>query len=88
MHKFGEETSFKPFFKKSKFSISLDRQFEVSYSFFVKCQNRGLPKYIETTYWLLTFNSNKFFLKNKRDLELASFPAWFLKKNISHVMFY
>ena len=45
----GKEISPRHFFKKSKLSISLDDQSEVSYKFvFIVCSSRGIPKYIGT----------------------------------------
>ena len=53
--------------------------------------SQGLPKYIENNCRPLAFTSFKAFWKNKNRPETslpASFSAWFLKKNISFVMFY
>ena len=53
------------------------------------CQS--LPNILKLRCWPLAFNSYKGFLKNKKrswTSLLASFSAWFLRKSISHVIFY
>ena len=46
--KFGGETCPRPFFKKSKLSVSLDQQANVLYFVFIICPSHGLLKYIDT----------------------------------------
>ena len=46
--KYGEDISPRLFFKKSKLSISLDQQSEVSYSCVIVYPRQGLPKHVET----------------------------------------
>ena len=75
-----------PFHKKLKLSISLDQQCEML--------NRLILlffkwKYVKTK--VLTLVPSLLLLKNKKRLGTslsASFSAWFLKKNISQVIFY
>ena len=81
------ETIPRPFFKKSKFIISLDQQSKVLHSLFNCIPTWQLSKYLETkphtTYFYLILSS---FKKTKISLELvipASFFALFLKKKFS-----
>ena len=55
------------------------------------CPGRGLSNHIKTKGWPLAFTLYKDILKNKKrsvTIFSASFSAWFLRKNISHVIFY
>ena len=71
--KCGRETSSRSFLKKSKLSISLDQQSEVSYSLFLlyvqdeNHQNRNETK-VQSTAEACTFISYKASKKKKRDL--------------------
>ena len=85
----GGETSLRPFYKKSKLSISLDQQSSMLYSLFVyqnilklKCCALGF-----TLYKALFFF---FFLKKKRSGTSlpATFSTWSLKENISRKIFH
>ena len=84
------ETIPRAFSKKSKLSISLDQHSKVSYSLFLWYNKL---RTIET-YWNKAadhaFTWYKAFLINKRSGTSLPvwFSAWFLKKNISLVMFY
>ena len=88
--KCGGETSSRPISKNLKLSmnLSLDQQSEHLYSFLLFCvkiedyQNILKP---------LAFTSYEAFWKNKKRSRislLASFSAWRLRGNISHVRFY
>ena len=46
--KFGGEASPRPFYKKSKLSLSLDQQSEMIYSFSIAFPSRGPPNNIKT----------------------------------------
>ena len=90
--KCGGKTIPAPFFKKSKLSISLDQYSKVLYILFLL-----FAKFEDYRNWLKLncrppiFTSNKAFLKNKERSGTsfpASFSAWFLKKNISLVIFF
>ena len=55
------------------------------------CPGRGLSNHIKTKGWPLAFTLYKDLLKNKKrsvTIFPASFSAWFLRKNIPHVIFY
>ena len=64
------ETSRRPFFEKSKLSISLEQQSEMLIQFiFIACPCRGLPKSIETKVLTTCFYVKalyKAFLKSKK----------------------
>ena len=56
----------------------------------ILCSSRGLSKFINLRSWLLSFILYKAFLKNKKSSGTSlstSVFAWFLKKNIFHVIF-
>ena len=58
--------------------------------FFIVCPKGCLPKYINIRFWLFAFILYKALLKSKkrsRNSLPAPFFAWFLKKNISHVIY-
>ena len=58
---------------------------------FIVCQVEDYRNILKLSCWLLAFTSYKAFLKNKKASGTslpASFSAWFLKKNISLVIFY
>ena len=78
------------FYKKSKLSISLDQQPKMLYSLFLYIQVEVYQNILKLKCWPLVFTLNKAFWKNKRSGSSlpALFSAWFLKKNISHVIFY
>ena len=60
----GKETCPRPFFKKSKFSISLDQQSEVLHSLFLSyVQVEKYQNILELKCWPLAFTSYKAFLK-------------------------
>ena len=59
--------------------------------FFLHFQVEDYQNMLKQRCWPLTFSFYKAFLKNKRRSGTslpASFSAWFLKKNIFHVIFY
>ena len=75
----------KPFSKNSKLSISLD-QF-----LFIVGQVEGYRNILKLSCRSLSFISYKAFVKNKKrsgTTLCASFCAWYLKKNISFIIFY
>ena len=88
--KCGGETSSRPISKKLKLSmnLSLDQQSEHLYSFllfYVKIED------YQNILKPLAFTSYEAFWKNKKRSRislLASFSAWRLRGNISHVRFY
>ena len=91
--KCGRKASLRPFYKKSKWSISLDQQSEHLYSLFLLyCHFEDYQNKLKLKYWSLAFNSfEAFFLKKKKrsgNSLSASFSAWFLKKYIFHTIFY
>ena len=56
---------------------------------FIVCPSLGLQNVLRLRCWLLAFSLYKAFLKLKKwsvSRLSASFSAWFLKKNISHVI--
>ena len=62
-----------------------------SFFFFLHFQVEDYQNMLKQRCWPLTFSFYKAFLKNKRRSGTnlpASFSAWFLKKNIFHVIFY
>ena len=82
--KCGGEAIPRPFFKKSKLSSFI-------YFVFIVCQVEDYRKWLKLSCRSLGFTSNKAFLKNKKKFGTSlpvSFSAWFLKKNISLVMFF
>ena len=87
--KCGGETIPTPFSKISKFLISLD-QWSIQFVF-IECQLEGYGNILKLTCRPLAFTSYKASLKNKKRSGtsfLATFSAWFMKKNISLVILY
>ena len=85
------ETSPKPFSKKSKMSISLDRQSQILYSWFLLCvQAEYYQNMLKLRYWPLAFTSYKALFRTKRSGTTlpASFSTWFFKKKFSYVTFH
>ena len=84
--KCGRKTIPKPFSKNSKLSISLD-QF-----LFIVGQVEGYRNILKLSCRSVSFISYKAFSKNKKKGSgttlCASFCAWYLKKNISFIIFY
>ena len=82
--KYDEEAIPRFFFKKSKLSIFLDQQAEMSYSLFLfYVQFEGYQNILILKWWPLVLNLYKAFSKNKKTFDLVrsrSFSAWFLKK--------
>ena len=77
--KSGAEASPRPFYKNSNLSMSLDQQSEMLYSLFyclLYVQVETYQNILKLKFWPFAFTFNE------------SFSAWFLKKNISHVVFY
>ena len=72
--KCGGKTIPRPFFKKWKFSISLDQYSKVLYFVFIVCQVEDYRKWLKLSCRSLAFTSNKAFLKTKKGLELVSLP--------------
>ena len=86
----GGETSPRSFSEKLKLSISLDEQSEMLHSLFLLyVQIDDYQKIMHDLDHLLTtcFCLIQSFLRNN-DKSGPKFFAWFLKKNISHVIFY
>ena len=54
--KYGWEARSRHFYKKSKLSISMDKQWEMLHSLFLFCSSRGLSKYIKTKVLTTYFN--------------------------------
>ena len=87
--KYSAETNLGPFYKTSKLSLSFDQQSELLYLLYIQsesCQNIS-----KLRCWPVAFTLFKAFLKIKKRSATnrpASFSALFLKKNISHVIFY
>ena len=80
---FLENPYTKPFFKKPKLNKSLDQETKVLYSLF--CQAEDYQNILK-----LSCRPHKEFFKNKNKTGTSpsdSFSAWFLKKNISVVIF-
>ena len=90
--KCGGETIPRPFSKKWKLNISLDHLSKVLYSLFLYCAKlRTIEIYWKLSCRLFAFTTYKAFLENKSRSGIilhASFTTWFLKKSISHVIFY
>ena len=92
----GREASLRPFSEKSKLSISLDQQSELSYSLLLLyAQVKLYQNILKPSRWplaALAFTLNKLKKKQKNKKRSgtslpASFSAWFFKKNIYHVIF-
>ena len=72
--KFGGETIPRPFFKKSKLTISLDQQLKVSYSLFLLNGDyqiillKGYQIILKRSCGPLAFTSYRTFLKNKKEV--------------------
>ena len=88
--KCGGEIIPRPFFKKSKLSLRMN-----IIKFYIFCfyclPSWGLSKVIETKLHITCIYLKQSFLKNKKRSGTgtrASFSVWFLKKNISLVMFF
>ena len=89
--KSSEKSSPSLFFKKSKLSISLGQHSEILYNLILLyVPVEDYQDILKLRCWPLAFSSYNAFLKNKKKSEAslpASFSAWFLKKNIPHVIF-
>ena len=88
----GGETIPRSFFKKSKLSVSLDQYSKVLYILLLLF---GKLRTLKTDWNLaadhLHLPQRKLFLKNKKKSGTSlpvSFSAWFLKKNMSLVIFF
>ena len=81
--KCGGGTILRPFFKKSKLSISLDQYSKILYVLvFIACYYQ---KWLKLSCRSLAFTSSKVFLKNKKRSGTslpALFSAWVLKKKV------
>ena len=90
--KYGGETIPRLFWKKIKIEhISGSVFYSFTYFVFIVCQVKDYPNWLKLSCRPLAFTSNKAFQKsNKRSGTIlsASFSAWFLKKNISIVIFF
>ena len=90
--KFERETIPRLFSKKSKLSISLNQCFKsFIYLLLIVCQVEDYRKWLKLSCSLVAFTSYKAFLKNNQrsgTILPASFSVWYLKKNISVVIFY
>ena len=91
--KYGRKPNPRPFYKKSKLSLSLDQQFErLKNLFLLYALVEVYQNILKLRCWTLAFTLYKAFLKKIKigsGTSLPdSFPVWFLKKNISHVLFY
>ena len=88
----GEKTSSMSSSKTSKLNILLSQQPKVLYSLFLFYVHvEGYRKILKLRCRPLAFSSYKAFSKNKKRPGTslsASFSAWFLNENISHVIFY
>ena len=88
----SRETGLRPFLKRSKLSISLDQRSEYFYILFLLfVQVKRFQNILKLRCWPLAFTLYKAFLWNKKKSGTrlsVSFLAWFLKKTISHVIFY
>ena len=84
MQKWDRKTSSRPFYKDSKFSISLDQQPKISYSLFLLyVQVEVHQNILKLTCWSLTFTLYKAFLKGKKGPGtslFAPFSGWFLER--------
>ena len=90
--KCGGEVIPRTFSEKWKLSISLDHKSKVLYSLFLSyAKLRGLSKNMKLSSTPIAFISYKAFLQNKKRSGTslpASFSIWFVKKNLSIVIFY
>ena len=90
--KSGGKASPKPFYKKSKLSISLDQQSEMLYTWFLMhVQVKIYQNILKMRCWTLAFTLNKAFLKKEKASGTslsASFSVCVLKKIIFHIMYY
>ena len=88
---FGRETIPRLFSEKSKLSISLNQYFKsLIYLVLIVRQVEDYRKWLKLSCSLFAFTSYKAFLKNKKrsgTIINAWFSAWYLKKNISVVIF-
>ena len=91
MHKYFGKTIPRPFSKKQKLVIPLDQQSKVFLEIiFIVCQDLVYRNILKLNGRPLPFASYKVFLKMKKRVRTShpdSFLAWFLKKNISLVIF-
>ena len=72
----GIETSLRPFFKKSKLSISLNQHPEVLYSLVsLHVQAEDIQNILKLRCQPLAYTSSKTFLRNKRTCLHASFSV-------------
>ena len=81
----------RPFSKKSKLTISLNQHSKVLHIFFYCLPNWDYWKWLKLRCRPLAFTSYIAYSKNKKRSGTslsALFSAWFLKKNISVVIFY
>ena len=88
--KYCRETISRSFSKEQKLSISLGQYSKVFIYFVFVCQFEDYQKWFKLSCRPVAFTSHKAFLKNKKRSGtslLTSFSAWFLKKNISAVIF-
>ena len=89
--KCGRETSSRPFSKKSNWAYLWINILKFYVFCLIVCQVEDYRKWFELSSRPFAFTSYKAFLKNKKRSETSlptSFPAWFLKKSISLVLFY
>ena len=89
--KCGGQTYSRYFSKESKFKISQNQNFEISYSFLFLCiRFEDYQNILRLRCWPLAFTSYKTFKKTKRGLELVSLRHFLhdFWKNISTVSFY
>ena len=89
----AREGSLRPSSKKSKLSIYLMlKQSEMLlHLFLLYIQVEVYKNILKLRCWSLIFTLYKAFSKNKKGSETSlssSFSTWFLKKNISHIIFY
>ena len=87
---FFQDCSPRPFYKNIKIeNISGSTVWILLRFVFIVCPSLGLQNVLRLRCWLLAFSLYKTFSKlKKRSVSRlsASFSAWFLKKNISHVI--
>ena len=80
-----------PLWKINIEHISGSTVWDVINLFLLYVQVEVYQKILKLRCWPLTITLHKASLKNKKDSGTslpASFSAWFLRKNISHVIFY
>ena len=81
----------RPYSEKQKLDIPLDQQSKFFLQIiFIVCQDLGYRNILKLNGRPLPFASYKIFLETKkriRTIRPDSFPAWFLKKDISLVIF-